>query len=44
MITGKPTASAKSRASAVLDMPVEAAVGTPARRSTSFIATLSRQR
>ncbi len=43
-ITGNPTAATKSTASATLVMPAEAAVGTPASRSTSFIATLSRQR
>jgi len=43
-ITGKPAASTNSTASPTLAIPAEAAIGTPARRSTSFIATLSRQR
>ncbi len=39
---GKPTASAKARTCSALSAPAEAAVGTPAARSASFIDGLSR--
>ena len=41
-ISGNPARSAKSRAEAADDTAAEAAVGTPASRSTSFIDGLSR--
>ncbi len=43
-ITGNPTAATNSSTSATDEAPVEAAHATPAARSTSFIAGLSRHR
>jgi hypothetical protein len=41
-MSGNPTASANARASAGLDTAADAAVGTPAARSASFMDGLSR--
>ncbi len=41
-MTGKPTASAKAQTWAASSAAVDAAVGTPAARSASFIDGLSR--
>ena len=41
-MSGKPTASANDRASSAVCAAAEAAVGTPAPRSASFIDGLSR--
>ena len=43
-MSGKPTSDAKARTSEPDDAPVERAVGTPAARSASFMAGLSRHR
>ena len=43
-INGNPTAFANSRTWSALSAAVDAAVGTPAARSASFIDGLSRQR
>ena len=42
--SGKPTFSANARISARSELPIDCAQGTPALRSASFIAGLSRQR
>ena len=41
-ISGNPTCAANARASLALDTAADAAVGTPAARSASFIDGLSR--